>query len=290
MASAPSGEWARASPRSCPRPAPAGRSCSICPVDKIEPNPDQPRSSSSPGRCKALADSIAATGLLQPLIVRPLDDGGGRYELVAGERRWRAAQQAGLEDRPGRGPRPGRGRAPAGGADREHGPRGPQPGRRGARLRRAGRRPRHLQGGARPPRRPQPRRDLEPDPDPRPPRRGAGAARRAASSARATAAPSCWSATRASAASSPAAPPATAGRCARPRSAPRRSRLRARCRSEAGRPPTSGRPDQEAEDALGEALGADVKVRAAKQGIKAEIEFDGRRRATQNGTATQASR
>ena len=65
------------------------------PVGSIAPNPDQPRSNFDKGALDALAGSIATAGLLQPLIVRPLDD--GRYELVAGERRWRAAQQAGLD-------------------------------------------------------------------------------------------------------------------------------------------------------------------------------------------------
>ena len=65
------------------------------PVEQIEPNPDQPRSSFEAGALKALASSIATAGILQPLIVRPLDD--GRFQLVAGERRWRAAQEAGLE-------------------------------------------------------------------------------------------------------------------------------------------------------------------------------------------------
>ena len=64
-------------------------------VSEIEPNPDQPRTKFDAAALEALAGSIASAGLLQPLIVRPLD--GGRYELVAGERRWRAAQQAGLD-------------------------------------------------------------------------------------------------------------------------------------------------------------------------------------------------
>ena len=65
------------------------------PVEMIEPNPDQPRTSFEKGALDALAGSIKSAGLLQPLIVRPVD--GGRYELVAGERRWRAAQKAGLD-------------------------------------------------------------------------------------------------------------------------------------------------------------------------------------------------
>jgi ParB family transcriptional regulator, chromosome partitioning protein len=65
------------------------------PVGMIEPNPDQPRTNFEKGALDALAGSIKSAGVLQPLIVRPVD--GGRYELVAGERRWRAAQKAGLE-------------------------------------------------------------------------------------------------------------------------------------------------------------------------------------------------
>jgi ParB family transcriptional regulator, chromosome partitioning protein len=68
------------------------------PVGQIEPNPDQPRTNFERSALDALANSISSAGLLQPLIVRPLD--GDRYELVAGERRWRAAQQAGLESVP----------------------------------------------------------------------------------------------------------------------------------------------------------------------------------------------
>jgi ParB family transcriptional regulator, chromosome partitioning protein len=64
-------------------------------VTKIEPNPDQPRARFDATALDALAGSIGSVGLLQPLIVRPLDD--GRYELVAGERRWRAAQKAGID-------------------------------------------------------------------------------------------------------------------------------------------------------------------------------------------------
>jgi ParB family chromosome partitioning protein len=63
-------------------------------VTQIEPNPEQPRARFDAASLDALAGSIGSVGLLQPLIVRPLDD--GRYELVAGERRWRAAQKAGI--------------------------------------------------------------------------------------------------------------------------------------------------------------------------------------------------
>jgi len=68
------------------------------PVDLIEPNPEQPRTHFEKDALEALAGSIKSAGLLQPLIVRPVD--GGRYELVAGERRWRAAQKAGLKSVP----------------------------------------------------------------------------------------------------------------------------------------------------------------------------------------------
>ncbi|MBK5218865.1 MAG: ParB/RepB/Spo0J family partition protein [Thermoleophilia bacterium] len=68
------------------------------PVELIKPNPDQPRTNFDPEALAALAASIEASGVVQPLLVRPLHDGS--YELVAGERRWRAAQQAGLEKVP----------------------------------------------------------------------------------------------------------------------------------------------------------------------------------------------
>src|ERR1700742_3533073 len=68
------------------------------PVELISPNPNQPRQSFDEDTLLALAESIRARGVLQPVLVRPL--AGGRYELIAGERRWRAAQLAGLEEIP----------------------------------------------------------------------------------------------------------------------------------------------------------------------------------------------
>ncbi len=64
-------------------------------IELIEPNPNQPRRRFDEDALQALAGSLAEQGVLQPILVRPLP--GARYELVAGERRWRAAQLAGLE-------------------------------------------------------------------------------------------------------------------------------------------------------------------------------------------------
>jgi ParB family chromosome partitioning protein len=64
------------------------------PVEVIKPNPNQPRTKIDSESLSALASSIEANGVVQPLLVRPLPDGS--YELIAGERRWRAAQAAGL--------------------------------------------------------------------------------------------------------------------------------------------------------------------------------------------------
>lgn len=68
------------------------------PVELIVPNPNQPRRRFDEDALSALAGSLAERGVLQPVLVRPMPD--GRYELVAGERRWRAAQAAGLEEIP----------------------------------------------------------------------------------------------------------------------------------------------------------------------------------------------
>ena len=68
------------------------------PVSAIEPLPGQPRKRFDEAALEELAQSIAQRGVIQPVIVRPL--GGGRYQLVAGERRWRAAQKARLHEIP----------------------------------------------------------------------------------------------------------------------------------------------------------------------------------------------
>ena len=67
-------------------------------IHEIEPNRDQPRKVFDEAALAELSDSIAQHGVLQPLLVRPLLDGG--YQLVAGERRWRAARMAGLTEVP----------------------------------------------------------------------------------------------------------------------------------------------------------------------------------------------
>jgi ParB family chromosome partitioning protein len=68
------------------------------PIDQIEVNPRQPRKVFEPGSLDELARSLKATGMIQPIVVRRAP--GGRWQLIAGERRWRAARQAGLEQVP----------------------------------------------------------------------------------------------------------------------------------------------------------------------------------------------
>jgi len=67
------------------------------PVQSVRPNPLQPRTQPDPEQFEELARSIRAAGVIQPIVVRPCGDA---YELVAGERRWRATQQAGLSTIP----------------------------------------------------------------------------------------------------------------------------------------------------------------------------------------------
>ena len=70
----------------------------VIPLDRIEPNPQQPRLAFNEESLQELANSVTEHGVLQPILVRPLD--GGRYQLIAGERRWRASKIAGLETIP----------------------------------------------------------------------------------------------------------------------------------------------------------------------------------------------
>jgi len=70
------------------------------PVEKLHANPDQPRRTFTPEDLQSLSDSIAEKGVIQPLIVRKSPRGGDLYEIVAGERRWRASQMAKLHEVP----------------------------------------------------------------------------------------------------------------------------------------------------------------------------------------------
>ncbi len=82
---------------SAERPKDADRTL---PVENIEPNPDQPRRDFDKGPLEDLAASIKEKGIIQPLIVRVSPRDARRYEIVAGERRWRAAQMAQLHEVP----------------------------------------------------------------------------------------------------------------------------------------------------------------------------------------------
>ena len=79
-------------------PEAAGQELRELPVELIAPNPQQPRRRFEEASLEGLAESVRDSGVLQPVLVRPRP--GGRYELVAGERRWRAAKLAGLETLP----------------------------------------------------------------------------------------------------------------------------------------------------------------------------------------------
>ena len=70
----------------------------LLPIHKVEPNPDQPRKDFDEEELEALSDSIATHGVVQPLTVRLLDS--GYYQIIAGERRWRAARLANLKEIP----------------------------------------------------------------------------------------------------------------------------------------------------------------------------------------------
>ncbi|MCF7982885.1 MAG: ParB/RepB/Spo0J family partition protein [Thiohalocapsa sp.] len=82
---------------SAPTGAAPGEVVSRLPVDRIQRGRYQPRREFDPDSLRELAESIAAQGVIQPIVVRVVADG---YEIIAGERRWRAAQQAGLDEIP----------------------------------------------------------------------------------------------------------------------------------------------------------------------------------------------
>ena len=79
---------------------PATRPDRMLPIEALRPNPDQPRRTFDDAALEELAASLRAKGVIQPLIVRPDSSERGRFEIVAGERRWRAAQKAGLTEVP----------------------------------------------------------------------------------------------------------------------------------------------------------------------------------------------
>ena len=70
----------------------------LLPIYKVEPNPDQPRQDFDEEELQALADSISVLGVIKPLTVRELPS--GYYQIIAGERRWRAARLANLSEIP----------------------------------------------------------------------------------------------------------------------------------------------------------------------------------------------
>ena len=70
------------------------------PIEHLAPHPNQPRQRFDEAEIESLAASIREKGIVQPLVVRPADGGDTPYQIVAGERRWRAAQRAGLHELP----------------------------------------------------------------------------------------------------------------------------------------------------------------------------------------------
>src|SRR5207244_1112979 len=79
-------------------PASSGEPLRMIAVDRVRPGKYQPRSRMDQASLAELADSIREQGVMQPILVRPVD--GARFEIIAGERRWRAAEQAGLTEIP----------------------------------------------------------------------------------------------------------------------------------------------------------------------------------------------
>lgn len=97
---------APAAPTAAATPAPAAAPAADglpgyreIPMDRVEPNPHQPRKEFAPEALTELVESIRAEGLLQPIVVRPVGD---KFQLIAGERRWRAFQQLKLKTIPAR--------------------------------------------------------------------------------------------------------------------------------------------------------------------------------------------
>lgn len=79
---------------------PSGEKVLLLPLQSVSPNPNQPRRSFDTGRLDELTASVREQGILQPILVRPASGTPGKYEIVAGERRFRAAELAGLKHIP----------------------------------------------------------------------------------------------------------------------------------------------------------------------------------------------
>ena len=92
------GEMDRPAPREEKQPAATTAADGRVPIEFVSPNPKNPRRSFAEAELSDLAQSIREHGIVQPVLVRRKPD--GRYEIIAGERRWRAAQRAGLNDIP----------------------------------------------------------------------------------------------------------------------------------------------------------------------------------------------
>ena len=244
----------------------AGRAGQAEPEPAPHPASTRRRSTPSPRRSRA-------SGVIQPLLVRPLHDGS--YELIAGERRWRAAQQAGLE------------KVPAVVRDSEQAER-----LQVALIENMVREDLNPVEEARAcaalveeldvskedlgaPGRPQPPGGLQPDPPARPARRGCSSCSSPASSARATARPCSPPAATTSAAASAATPRATAGRSARPRTGPSwPASQRERADRQAARPRGAGGAARRRRP-LESALGHEVRVRPRKgEEVAVEIRFE----------------
>lgn len=76
----------------------AAQAAFLCPIEKIVPQKGQPRQTFDDARLQELADSIREHGLIEPIVVRRAPGAAERFEIIAGERRWRASQLAGLHD------------------------------------------------------------------------------------------------------------------------------------------------------------------------------------------------
>ncbi|HTQ44432.1 MAG TPA: ParB/RepB/Spo0J family partition protein [Polyangiaceae bacterium] len=85
-------------PATAPTPSYGDRNVFTCPLEKIVPQKGQPRQHFDPQKLEELAQSIREHGLVEPLVVRRTPGAGDKFELVAGERRWRALQRAGVRE------------------------------------------------------------------------------------------------------------------------------------------------------------------------------------------------